>query len=91
MTTEEALQALLGDARTGELRADLLAALAEAMRRRERNTAHGGAVIAALLEHGLSYREIEAATGVPRTTAQRWAVPPRLADEPADPTPQRSR
>lgn len=53
MATEEALQALLGDGRTGDLRADLLAALAEAMRRRERNTAHGGAVIAPLLEQRL--------------------------------------
>jgi hypothetical protein len=82
MTVDEALEALLlGDRRTGDATADLIAALREAMRRREQNTAHGGAVIAALVETGLSYHDIEQATGIPRTTAQRWAVPPRRADE----------
>ncbi len=83
-TTDEALDALLGDQLTGDTRTDLLDALKEAMRRRERNTAHGGAVIAALLDAGLSYRQIEEATGIPRATAQRWAVPPKRAGESAD-------
>jgi hypothetical protein len=33
---------------------------------------------------GLSYRDIEHVTGLPQTTAQRWAVPPerkRTAEE----------
>lgn len=81
MTADEALEALLGDRRTGDPTADLLEALREAMRRREQNTAHGGAVIAALVDAGLSYRDIEQATGIPRATAQRWAVPPKRADE----------
>lgn len=76
MTVEEALAALLGDARTGDVRTDLLKALNEAMARRQRNTAHGGAVIAALIESGMSYRELETATGIPRATLHRWATPP---------------
>lgn len=79
MTVDEALDALLGDRRTGDLQADLIAAAIEAMDRRERNSQHGGAVLAALTETGLSYRDIERATGIPRTTAQRWAVPPERA------------
>lgn len=81
MTADEALDALLGEARTGDMRADLIAAAKEAMDRRERNTQHGGAVIAALVEMGLSYRVIEQVTGIPRATAQRWAIPPERADE----------
>ena len=80
MTADEALDALLGEARTGDARADLIAAAQEAMDRRERNTQHGGAVIAALVEMGLPYREIEQVTGIPRTTAQRWAIPPTRAE-----------
>lgn len=76
VTVDEALDALLGSARTGDPRADLVAAAMEAMDRRERNTAHGGAVIAALRDAGMSWRDIETATGIPRTTAQRWAEPP---------------
>lgn len=76
MTADEALAELLGEQRSGDMRADLIAGAREAMRRRERNTEHGGAVIAALVEAGLSYREIERVTGIPRATAQRWAVPP---------------
>ncbi|MGQ0777261.1 MAG: hypothetical protein ACT4NY_23080 [Pseudonocardiales bacterium] len=81
MTADEALDALLGEARTGDMRADLIAAAKEAMDRRERNTQHGGAVIAALVEIGLSYRVIEQTTGIPRATAQRWAIPPERATE----------
>jgi hypothetical protein len=77
MTAAEALDALLGDARTGDIRADLIEAAKEATRRRESNTEHGGAVIAALRETGMSWRDIETATGIARTTAQRWAEPPQ--------------
>lgn len=81
MTVEEALEALLGGRRTGDLSADLIAAAKEAMDRRERNTLHGGAVIAALHDSGMSWREIEVATGIARTTAQRWAEPPERAPQ----------
>jgi hypothetical protein len=77
VTVDEALGALLGERRTGDLRSDLVTAAKEAMDRRERNTAHGGAVIAALHDSGMSWRDIEAITGIPRTTAQRWAEPPQ--------------
>ena len=81
MTADEALVELLGDQRRGDVRADLIEAAKEAMRRRERNTALGGAVIAALRETGVTYREIEQVTGIPRATAQRWAIPPKTAGE----------
>lgn len=81
MTVDEALDALLGPERTGDQRADLIAAAKEAMERRIRNTEHGGAVIAALHEAGMSWREIEQATGIARTTAQRWAEPPGRAPQ----------
>jgi hypothetical protein len=85
MTVEEALDSLLGSNRTGDLTADLVAGAREAMDRRERNSLHGGAVIAALVDAGLSYRDIERATGIPRATAQRWATPPtRIAPEDSD-------
>ncbi|MBV9059785.1 MAG: hypothetical protein JOZ09_11570 [Pseudonocardiales bacterium] len=54
----------------------------EALRRRDRNTELGGVVIAALRDEGLSYRDIENATGVPRTVAQRWAVPQKWVGPP---------
>jgi hypothetical protein len=76
MTVEEALDSLLGSHRTGDLTADLVAGAKEAMDRRERNSLHGGTVIAALVDAGFSYRDIERATGIPRATAQRWATPP---------------
>jgi hypothetical protein len=81
---DAALEALLGDQRTGDMRTDLIEGLREAMRRPERHAEHGGAVIAALVDMGLSYRDIEHVTGLPRTTAQRWASPPerkRIAEE----------
>ena len=56
------------------------------MDRRERNSQHGGAVLAALVEQGLSWRQIEQATGIPRTTAQRWAEPPKRATEGDEPS-----
>lgn len=81
VTVDEALDALLGPSRTGDQRADLIAAAKEAMDRRERNTAHGGAVIAALRDTGMTWRDVEAATGIARTTAQRWAEPPERYTE----------
>jgi DNA invertase Pin-like site-specific DNA recombinase len=76
VTAEEALDALLNGRRNGDERADLIAGAQEAMRRRRLNTEHGGVVLAALHDGGLSWREIEDATGIARTTAQRWAEPP---------------
>lgn len=82
MTVDEALQELLGDRRTGDARTDLVEAAKEAMRRRERNTLLGGTVLEALSrDEGLSWRQIEQATDIPRTTAQRWAEPPKRASE----------
>jgi uncharacterized protein YerC len=81
MGLDDALDSLLGSRGTGDRRTDLVAAAREAMARRERNTEDGGAVIAAMLEDGLSYRDIERLTGIPRTTAQRWAVPPPKASD----------
>jgi hypothetical protein len=81
---EEALDVLLGDQRTGDMRTDLIEGLREAMRRPDPNAEHGGAVIAALVDMGWSYRDIEHVTGLSRTTAQRWAIPPerkRIAEE----------
>jgi hypothetical protein len=77
----EAALTSLGVESTGDRRADLIRAAQEAMRRRERNTIDGGAVIAALVEMGMSYRDIERATGIPHVTAHRWAAPPRTVDQ----------
>jgi hypothetical protein len=52
------------------------------MRRREQNSRDGGAVIAALIELGVSYRDIEREAGIPIGTAHRWAAPPRSVDRP---------
>ena len=38
MTVDEALAELLGERRTGDIRADLIMGMNEAMRRRDRNT-----------------------------------------------------
>jgi hypothetical protein len=73
---DEALVELLGDSRTGDLVADLLAAGRELRRRREDNTRFGRPVFAALREAGVEWREIEAATGIPKSSAQRWAEAP---------------
>lgn len=54
----------------------LAEALRESLRRRERNSESGGAVIRALLLEGWSYTKIENETGLPRGTAHRWANPP---------------
>lgn len=62
---------------TGDLVADLTAAAKEALRRREANTMDGGAVLGALHRDAGSWRRVGAITGIPFTTAQRWAVPPK--------------
>lgn len=73
----EALASLLSPAeRTGDQVADLVAAARRSLERRRTNSIHGGAVIAALRTHGLSWRDIEQHTGIPKDTAQRWATPP---------------
>ncbi len=73
----EALEALLApDERTGDLATDLVAAAKRSLERRRTNSIHGGRVIAALRELGLSWRDIEQRTGIPRETAMRWSEPP---------------
>lgn len=57
-------------------RDDLTEAATEAWRRRHVNTEAGAAVLAALLDSGMTYRQIQAATGIPPATAHRWARPP---------------
>ncbi len=79
MDVDEALTELLHDTRTGGRREDLTAAAVEAWRRRHVNTEAGAAVIAALTDLGMSYQQIEDVTGIPRTTAHRWARPPEQA------------
>jgi DNA-directed RNA polymerase specialized sigma24 family protein len=73
---DDALHELLPPDQTGQEREDLVAAAVEAWRRRHVNTEAGAAVIAALAESGLSYREIARLTGIPAATAHRWARPP---------------
>lgn len=76
VSVDDALNSLLGTERTGNLEVDLIAAAMETMRRRERNSIDGGLVLGELINLGLSYRDIERLTGIPRATAQRWATPP---------------
>lgn len=83
MDLDDALRDLLPGGRSGDLYTDLLAAAAEAWRRRQANTDAGAPVIAALVDPRLgasSYRQIERLIGIPRATAQRWATPPAEAD-----------
>lgn len=68
------------DQQSGDVAADLAAAGREAMRRREENTRLGGAVLAALYRDTQSWRTLSYLTGIPVTTARRWAVPPMEAD-----------
>lgn len=68
------------DERTGEDFADLRAAAREAWKRRQQNTDLGGAVLAALYREAQSWRAVSALTGIPVTTARRWATPPEEAD-----------
>lgn len=81
MSVEEALVNLLGERRTGDRSADLIAAAKESLRRREQNSMDGGAVIAALRDElGMSYRDIERTTGISYVTAHRWATPPQRVE-----------
>jgi DNA-directed RNA polymerase specialized sigma24 family protein len=73
---DEALRELLPSEAGDSADATLIAAAQEAWRRRQVNTQAGAAVIAALNERGLSYREIARLTGIPAPTAHRWARPP---------------
>lgn len=75
MDLPEALAELLGEGAT-DGRDALVAAATEAWRRRHVNTMAGAAVISALHDLGLSYRQITDLTGIPTATAQRWARPP---------------
>lgn len=76
MDLDDALTELLRDGPSGERQDDLVAAAVEAWRRRRVNTEAGAAVLAALADLGLSYREIQRLTGIPPSTAHRWANPP---------------
>lgn len=69
-----ALAELLPD-RSPDIVEDLCAAGREVLRRRRANTETGGVVFAALRAAGLSWRSIQARTGVPVRTARRWAEP----------------
>lgn len=75
MDVTDALRELISEP-SGDERGDLIAAATEAWRRRHANTEAGAAVIGALADSGLSYRQIEELTGIPSTTAHRWARPP---------------
>lgn len=74
MDLEEALRELIPQNRTREERTDLIAAAAEAWRRRHVNTKAGAAVIAALGDSGLSYTQISYLTGIPASEVHRWAL-----------------
>lgn len=77
----EALDRLIPRERqTGDLVADLTTAAKEAWRRRQQNTQDGGAVIGALYRDTNSWRTLAYVTGIPTTTARRWAIPPEEAD-----------
>lgn len=74
-----ALDSLLGPDRcTGDLATDCRAAIVEAIRRRDRNTLDGGAVIAVMRSPveqgglGWSLRQITLETTLPPRTAGRW-------------------
>lgn len=74
---EEALSSLLAEGeRTGDVYSDIVTAVKRALERRKTNSRDGGRAIEALRDRGLSWRQIEAATGVDKDTARRWAEPP---------------
>jgi hypothetical protein len=77
----QALDALLPtDQQTGNLRDDLIAAARVAWARRQENTRLGGAVLDALHRETNSWRDVQALTAIPHSTARRWATPPEQAD-----------
>jgi hypothetical protein len=69
----------LGAARTGDERADCIPAARETMRRRERDTVDGAAVIARLCELGSTYTQIEQETGIPAGHCPPLGYPPKEA------------
>lgn len=75
---EDAEADLLGGRVTGDAEVDVVAAMNEALDRRERNSDNGAAAIKrALVQLGWTYREIERRVPrMKRSTAQRWAAPP---------------
>ena len=80
---QQALDELLPtDLRSGVLADDLAQAARVAMQRRVDNSAHGGAVIAALHRQLKSWRLLETVTGIPQATARRWATPPPGTESP---------
>lgn len=86
VSLENALMDLLGRPPGPDHVTDLLAAGAEAMRRRERNTELGEVVFAAIGEvvtefDDLSWRDVERATGAKKSTAQRWGTRPGRTEQ----------
>lgn len=72
--TDQAVSSVLPPGeRTGNDLADLLAALRAIQDARSRTAETGGTLVRALRAAGLSWREIEAETGVDHRTARRWA------------------
>jgi hypothetical protein len=72
----EALDALLSlTERTSNEIEDVVAAARRSLERRRTNSIHRGAVMAALHDAGLSWRQIQQRTGIQKDTAQRWATP----------------
>lgn len=56
---------------------DLVNAIRASMRVRQENSRNGGLVIQALNRNGMSWRDMEEATGVPQATLRGWIDPPR--------------
>lgn len=82
MDVEGALNELLGDSRTGDLKSDLIRAVRESWRRRHVNSEAGGTAIQGLHELvGMSYREISREVDIPLTTLHRWTAPPGSTDQ----------
>lgn len=67
---------LSGDWSEDTLINDLARAARESLHRRAANSRDGGAVLVELHRQVQSWRRVEELTGIPRTTAQRWAEPP---------------
>jgi hypothetical protein len=79
---DEAQADLLGDRATGDPETDVIAAMNEALDRRERNTDNGAAAIRKAITMGWTLRQIERRVPrMKRSTAHRWAGPPPEAPE----------
>ena len=81
MDAEQAITEVLGehhqvDQRTGDHRADLIAAARKLVEWRIANTERGAAVIDGMVALDISYRDIEELTGIPKSTAHNWKNPP---------------